>query len=194
MAVTQGQRLSGDHWEAAKAIVADALELESPAARAALVEKRCAGNEALRLEVESLLDQTTTGLDEWAKQASAPLQRDLSLLSAGRLIGRYSIVRELGRGGMGAVYLARRADGEFEKQVAIKVLKRGTDTDEILNRFRAERRILARFNHPNIASLLDAGTTDDGLPYFVMEYVKGVSVIHFAREHRLSIAERLQLF
>jgi serine/threonine protein kinase len=74
---------------------------------------------------------------------------------------------------MGAVYLARRADGAFDKQVAIKLLKRGTDTDEVLRRFRAERRILARLEHPNMARMLDAGTTEGGFPYFVMEYIVG---------------------
>ena len=194
MSELRSQPPTSECWEAAKEIVADALELESAAARAAFVAARCQGNDALRQEVESLLEQTTAGLDAWAKQASAPLHRDLSLLAAGRVIGHYAVVRELGRGGMGAVYLAERADGEFEKQVAIKVLKRGTDTDEILHRFRSERRILARFDHPNIAGLLDAGTTDDGLPYFVMEYAEGLPVTQYAREQKLSISERLKLF
>jgi serine/threonine protein kinase len=95
---------------------------------------------------------------------------------------------------MGAVYLAKRADGQFEKEVAIKLLKRGTDTDEILRRFQAERRILARLDHRNIARLLDAGTTDDGLPYFVMEYVAGIPITDYVREWQLSVAQRLQLF
>ena len=88
-------------------------------------------------------------------------------------MGAYVIVRELGRGGMGTVFLAERADGQFEKQVAIKILNRGADTAEILRRFRAERQILARLDHPNIARLLDAGTTNDGLPYFIMDYIVG---------------------
>src|SRR4029077_17966902 len=94
-------------------------------------------------------------------------------------IGAYRIVREIGRGGMGAVYLAARADGEFEKDVAIKVLKRGTDTEEIVRRFRSERQILAKLEHPNIARLIDAGSTEDGLPYFVMEFVNGVPVTQY---------------
>src|SRR5437660_3288985 len=106
----------------------------------------------------------------------------MSILAPGRRVGAYAIVRELGHGGMGAVYLAERADGAFEKQVAIKVLKRGTDTDEVLRRFSGERQILARLTHPNIAGLLDAGTTDDGLPYFVMDYVAGKPITKYADE------------
>jgi len=90
--------------------------------------------------------------------------------------------------------IVRVADGQFEKQVAIKVLKRGTDTEEVLRRFASERHILARLDHPNIARLLDAGTTEDGLPYFVMEYVCGSPVTHFVREENLTIPERLNLF
>src|SRR3989440_5096317 len=95
---------------------------------------------------------------------------------------------------MGTVFLAERADGQFEKQVAIKILNRGTDTAEILRRFRSERQILARLDHPNIARLLDAGTSDDGLPYFVMEYVAGEPVTHFLLHNAFSIRERLELF
>ena len=86
----------------------------------------------------------------------------------GRRVGIYELVKEIGRGGMGAVYLAERADGEFRQRVAVKLVKRGTDTDFVLNRFRHERQILASLEHPFIARLLDGGTTDDGLPYFVM--------------------------
>ncbi|MDQ6624499.1 MAG: protein kinase, partial [Verrucomicrobiota bacterium] len=112
----------------------------------------------------------------------------------GRRLGAYELMRELGRGGMGAVWLARRADQQFEKLVAIKLLKRGTDTEEILRRFQAERQILARLDHPNIARLLDAGTSEDGLPYFVMEYVDGQRLTDYARAKSLSLGERLRLF
>ena len=112
----------------------------------------------------------------------------------GQRVGAYVIVRELGRGGMGTVFLAERADGQFEKQVAIKILNRGADTAEILRRFRAERQILARLDHPNIARLLDAGTTDDGLPYFIMDYIVGAPVTRFAVAQKLSTRQRLELF
>src|ERR687885_656887 len=100
-------------------------------------------------------------------------------LMAGRRVGSYRIVREVGRGGMGAVYLAERADSEFRRRVAVKLIKRGMDTDFILRRFRKERQILASLDHPNVARLLDGGTTDDGLPYFVMEYIEGLPIYRF---------------
>ena len=121
-------------------------------------------------------------------------QGDQSPGVIGRRIGPYQVVREIGRGGMGAVYLAVRADEQFEQRVAIKLIKRGMDTDEIIRRFRNERQILANLRHPNIATLLDGGTTDDGLPYFVMDYVEGVPVDQYCDLHRLSIRNRLKLF
>src|SRR4030095_15493579 len=102
--------------------------------------------------------------------------------------------KELGRGGMGAVYLAERADGQFEKRVAIKVLKRGTDTDEVLRRFRIERQILANLEHPNITRLLDGGTTEDGLPYFVMEFIEGTPITKFVQREKIDLRGRLELF
>ena len=186
--------VNSDRWQQIKAIVAEALDENSPEARAALVAERCGGDSELRREVESLLDQTTTGIENLAVKASAPLRQDRSRLEAGRRMGPWAIVRELGRGGMGAVYLAERADGAFQKNVAIKVLKRGTDTDEILRRFEAERQILARLDHPNITRLIDAGTTDDGLPYVVMDYVAGEPITRYANENQLAVDGRLKLF
>src|SRR5204862_555765 len=106
----------------------------------------------------------------------------------------YVIVKELGRGGMGAVYLAERADGQFQKLVAIKILKRGTDTDEVLRRFRIERQILANLEHPNITRLLDAGTTTDGLPYFAMEFIAGTPITRFVQREDVDLRGRLKLF
>ena len=174
--------------------MAEALAERSSAARMTLVANRCGGDPELLREVTSLLDQTTSVWEDFAEKASAPLRRDPAPLEPGRRIGAYAIVRELGRGGMGVVYLAERADGAFEKLVAIKVLKRGTDTDEILRRFEAERQILARMNHPNITRLIDAGTTDDGLPYVVMDYVIGKPINQYVSDHQLPITERLKLF
>ena len=197
---TSGGKLAPEKWQLLKEIVADALEEGSPAARTAFVKSRCADDarllseaESLVKEAEALLREPTDTLEDCAEQATAALWRDEAPRTGWR-IGAYEVVRELGRGGMGAVYLAARADGQFEKQVAIKVLKRGTDTEEVLRRFAAERHILARLDHPNIARLLDAGTTDDGLPYLVMEYVSGAPVTRFVREHELSIPERLEIF
>jgi serine/threonine protein kinase len=112
----------------------------------------------------------------------------------GRRLGAYRIEREVARGGMGTVYEAIRVDNEFTKRAAIKVVKRGMDTDFVLRRFRKERQILAALNHANIASLLDGGTTDDGLPYFVMEYIEGKPLYKYCDANQLSVTERLQLF
>jgi serine/threonine-protein kinase len=113
---------------------------------------------------------------------------------AGDEVGAYRITRLLGRGGMGAVYEGERADGAFEKKVAIKIVKRGMDTDEIVRRFHHERRILARLEHPNIAGIMDGGITEDGLPYFVMELAQGERIDEFCDNHTLLILERLELF
>lgn len=112
----------------------------------------------------------------------------------GRHIGVYKLVREIGRGGMGAVYLAERVDGEFDQTVAIKLIKRGMDTDLILKRFRRERQILAALNHTNIAYFLGGGSTEDGLPYYVMEYIDGEPLYRYCDERRLGIPERLAIF
>jgi eukaryotic-like serine/threonine-protein kinase len=187
-------KTAAQQWQRVKTILADALELESPKERTAFLEGSCDGDTTLMREVEALLAQSTQDLDQLAENTPLAFARHAPAQPSGRRIGSYEIVREIGRGGMGAVYLAKRADGQFEKEVAIKLLKRGTDTDEILRRFHAERRILAQLDHPNIARLLDAGTTDDGLPYFVMEYIDGVPITGYAREGQLSVAQRLQLF
>ncbi len=112
----------------------------------------------------------------------------------GRRIGPYQILSEIGRGGMGAVYLAERADNQFQKQVAIKVVKRGMDSDAILRRFGNEQKILAQLDHPNIARLIDGGTTEDGLSYFIMDYVEGLPIDGYCDTHHLPTLDRLKLF
>jgi eukaryotic-like serine/threonine-protein kinase len=112
----------------------------------------------------------------------------------GQHIGQYEIIRELGRGGMGSVFLANRVGGDFNKQVALKIIKRGMDTEAILQRFVFERQVLANLQHPNIAGFLDGGTTDDGLPFFVMEYVDGEPITKYCDANRLNTTERLRLF
>jgi tetratricopeptide (TPR) repeat protein len=111
-----------------------------------------------------------------------------------RRVGPYRLIRELGRGGMGAVYLAARDDEHYESEVAIKLVQPGLDTDFILRRFRRERQILASLQHPNIAKLFDGGTADDGAPYLVMEYIQGSWITKYAAENDLSIEQRLRLF
>src|SRR3954470_18212036 len=193
-------KLDPQRWQQLKSVLADALEQKSHAERTAVIASRCSGDETLLAEAasllkeaEALLNEPNDLLEDCADQATVALWQDETPRTGWR-IGAYVVVRELGRGGMGAVYLASRADGQFEKEVAIKVLKRGTDTDEVLRRFAAERHILPRLEHPNVAHLLADGTTCEGLPYFVMEYVAGPPITRFVREHQLSIEDRLAIF
>ena len=182
-------------WQEVKEILGEALQRDEEE-RTAFVAEACAHDPALREQVETYLNGSggADTIEACAENLRDTVRNTLAPDRIGSRIGPYQIVRELGRGGMGTVFLATRADGEFEKDVAVKVLKRGTDTDEIVRRFRGERQILARLEHPHIARLIDAGSTADGLPYFVMEYVQGVPVTHFVQQHRLSVPERLQLF
>ncbi len=129
-----------------------------------------------------------------AAETEAPPTSGKVSASPGRRIGQYEVIRELGRGGMGAVYLARRADEQYEKLVAIKVIQAGRESQEMLQHFRRERQILAGLDHPNIARLLDGGSTDEGLPYFVMDYIEGIPIKTYCADQALSVAERLRLF
>ena len=112
----------------------------------------------------------------------------------GRQLRGYELIREIGRGGMGTVYLAERTDGTYRKQVAIKIVRAEKDNGEIQERFRREREILASLDHPNIARLLDGGSTEEGLPYFVMEFVDGQPIHRWCDERKLNIGERIELF
>ncbi|HEY3663701.1 MAG TPA: serine/threonine-protein kinase [Chthoniobacterales bacterium] len=186
---------AADRWARVKELFAAAADLD-PGQRATFLELECGGDEALRRELESLLesDERTDGFIE---QPAFEIPRDLFSGEepfVGRQFGTYQVIREIGRGGLGAVYLAARADDEYRKEVAIKFVRRGLDTEDILRRFRNERQILAQLDHPNIARLIDGGTTDNGLPYFVMEYVKGEPIIAYCDGHALSTTERLKLF
>jgi eukaryotic-like serine/threonine-protein kinase len=163
--------------------------------RTAFLDRTCAEDPELRRETESLLATESHAHLSIARviAGAATALFDQASLEGARF-GAWQIIREIGRGGMGAVYLAARADDEFNKQVAIKVVKRGIDTDAVLKRFRQERRILAVLEHPNIARLLDGGTSPDGLPYFVLEYVDGKPIHTWCAERNLSVAERCELF
>ena len=167
------------------------------AGRAAAVDEACRSDSALAREVRSLLDHARemgSFLEEPALGAdfglTSPDDDDLT----GQLVGRYRIERCIGSGGMGTVYLGTRADAEFHQRVAVKLVKRGMDSDEILRRFRAERQTLAALHHPNIALLLDGGVTDAGQPYLVMEYVEGEPIDRYCDRHRLTVEARLALY
>jgi serine/threonine protein kinase len=165
--------MTPERWQQVKSTLADALECQDPREQLAFLRRTCANDADLAREVQSLLDQPPDQFDACAENVGLTSAASASADDIGCRIGPYELQREIGRGGMGSVWLARRADRQFEKLVAIKLLKRGTDTDEVLRRFRAEREILARLEHPNIARLIDCGTTTTSLPYFVMEHVVG---------------------
>src|SRR5438874_3493935 len=187
------RQITAGRWQKLKAVLADALEETSSSRRAELLREACANDLDLLRDAEALLSADTASREQFAELARMHLREDLPD-RVGERLGAYRIVKEIGRGGMGAVYLAERADGQFERQVAIKVLKRGTDTEEVLRRFRAERQILAKLDHPCITQLFDAGVTSDGLPYFVMELVSGQSITSFANGENVSLTSRLELF
>ena len=167
--------------------------------RAAYLASACAGDAGLLLEVESLLaceqqagatflEQPAVDLLGYAATESEPASRVSSR------IGPYELIDLLGTGGMGEVYRAKRVDGQYEAEVAIKLVRSGIDTEVIAERLRHERQILAGLDNPNIARLLDGGTTPTGTPYLVMELVHGTSIDEFCNARRLSVTERLKLF
>ena len=183
-----------DRFQRCEELFHAALALEA-AAREAFLEEACATDRGLRAEVERLLSAHARAGDFIGAPAVAPPATWAGAEEwAGRRIGPYSIVRELGRGGMGAVYLAERADGQYQHRVALKLIKRGMDTEQVLTRFRSERQILASLDHPNIARLLDGGSTDQGLPFFAMEYIDGEPIDTYAGRAGLSVEDRLRLF
>jgi serine/threonine-protein kinase len=176
-------------WQALQDLFHQALE-RPPELRRSYVEAEVADPD-LRQEIFDLLDAESEE-DQIVDPAAAILAADLNL--EGTTIGSYQVVKQIGTGGMGAVYLADRADGAFNKQVAIKIVKRGMDSAAVVERFAQERQILASLSHPNIAGVLDGGITADGRPYFVMEYVNGIPLTEYCDKHKLSISQRLKLF
>jgi hypothetical protein len=193
----QQEVVTRERWKQIEAVFERALELPAQE-RSAFLQRTCNGDKELRREVQSLLDSHARAgsfIDRRGLFISGDgIDEQDVAVGSGQLIGSYRVVCELGRGGMGAVYLAKRADEQYKKRVAIKLIKRGMDTDAVLHRFRTERQILADFDHPNIARLFDAGTTASGQPYFVMEYIEGLPIDAYCDAHRLSITDRLKLF
>jgi tetratricopeptide (TPR) repeat protein len=182
-----------EHWQRVKELLASALEVAQDE-RAAFVTAACQGDEALSREVLRLLVTATEVADFIEEPAARLLAGAEPGLREGHRLGPYRILCEIGSGGMGAVYLAARADDAYDKRVAIKVVRRGMDSAEILRRFRQERQILANLVHPNIAALLDGGTGDDGLSYLVMEHVEGEPIDQYCRDRGLPVRARLELF
>ena len=172
------------------------MELDTARQRQFL-DSACADDRDLRAEIDLLLAHrvdTDSDLMEQCAAGASLLRFDSDVVQTGNHIGPYRIVREIGRGGMGAVYLAERDDEHYRRQVAIKLIKPGLGGDRIQRRFRNEMQILAELNHANIARLFDGGETADGVPYLVMEYVEGSPINQYCDDNQLSIEQRLNLF
>ena len=215
-------QMTPDNWNRAKELFEVALELDS-AQRAAFLAENCR-EESLRQQVEELLinyQEAGSFLDDPVLNPRIPAQnapqetqseetfrphpQSAELLTTatsmeaedpmvGRHLGAYKLVRRVGQGGMAAVFLAVRADDEYRKQVAIKLVPPGLDSGELLSRFRNERQTLAGLDHPNIVRLLDGGSTSEGVPFLVMDYVEGSPIDEYCDQYKLSVDERLHLF
>ncbi len=183
-------------WEQLESICFAALEREAPE-RGLFLDQATAGDPDLRQEAEDLLQHLEADpafLERPVVDLAALEPPETEEPPIAGSIGPYRVVQRLGRGGMGEVYLAMRETEDIQQSVAIKVIRRGMDTSEVLQRFRLERRILASLHHPNIASLIDAAATEDGRPYFVMEYIEGLPITDYCDRRKLSVHDRLQLF
>lgn len=196
--------MNKENYQRIKKIFHSICELP-PEERAEYLDKECKNDQDLRAAVQELLDSydsnylETPILDKAAEviaDRASQFEQDIEhrQVKEGTIIGHYLLVELIGSGGMGSVYRAERIDGELKQKVAIKLIKRGMDTDAVVRRFLDERRVLSVLNHPGIARLLDGGTTDDGRPYFIMEYIEGQPILKYADEQQLSINARLALF
>src|SRR3989449_4643195 len=185
--------MNPERWNTLKELFGAALELD-PGKRSAFLRDACGSDESLRAELESLLAsyKRTATSEEKPSPSVDPGLFPGTLI--GQRLGSYQVLHEIGHGGMAVVYAAVRADDEYRKTVAIKVVLPGLGSEDILRRFRNERQTLATLDHPNIVRLLDGGTTEQGLPYLVMEYVDGVPIDQYCDSRRLSTSERLLLF
>jgi serine/threonine protein kinase len=176
-----------------ESLFAQALEISS-AERAAFLDRACGNNHALRAEVEALLRAHERSGDLLDLPENQPRTTDLpSRERRDMMIGPYKLLEQIGEGGMGTVWMAEQTE-PIRRRVAVKIVKEGMDSQQVLARFEAERQALALMEHPNIAKVLDAGQTPSSRPYFVMELVKGVPITNYCDENRLAVKERLQLF
>src|SRR5229473_7054594 len=190
--------MTPERWQQVKGLLAPALELD-PSKRTDYLDRACGTDASLREELERLLAAEGKAgpgflsdpviLEELT--LDLPHQEDAWV---GRRLGSYQIVEEIGAGGMGEVYRAVRADDEYRKEVAVKLVRSGQDSNFVLNRFKNERQILAGLDHANIARLLDGGTTEEGVPYFVMELIEGQRIDEYFNAREPATTERLELF
>jgi serine/threonine-protein kinase len=199
--------MTPEQWQRARALFESAVE-KPPAERLAFVAAACAADApdtaTIRDEVLALLaadagaadagDELACAAPELVARLGAEVNAEGRQSLIGTQVGPWKLVRELGHGGMGAVYLGERVEGDFHQRAAIKLVRPGWDAGDLQRRFRAERRILAGLEHPQIARLVDGGEMADGKPYLAMEYVDGQPFCAYCDERRLPIAERLRLF
>jgi eukaryotic-like serine/threonine-protein kinase len=191
------ERMTPESWRHVGELFHEAVALP-PGERTAWAVQACAGDQEILRELSSLLesdrkaregfvhDQVKAGLVGFYEQEARAREPERA--------GPYRLVREIGKGGMGTVYLGRRDDQEYDIDVAVKLVTPGMDTGFVLQRFRRERQILASLDHPHIARLLDGGTIGDDVPYIVMEYVDGLRITEYYRQRQLSVEQRLRLF
>ena len=195
--------MTPERWQQIKGVLDQALD-RAPSERAALLDRLCSTDSSLRREVEVLLaadEEAGTEFLNESRSLDLGTTADLYGSSAtpknnwiGRRVGPYKIVEQIGVGGMGEVYRAFRADDQYKKQVALKVVRGGQDSAFVVNRFRNERQILASLDHPNIARLHDGGTTEDGVLYFIMELIEGQPIDQYCVQNELSVPELLAIF
>jgi serine/threonine protein kinase len=187
--------MTSGRWMLIQDIFHEAME-RSPGDRLEYLDEACAGDAELSREVRSLLahEPKSGNVLEAAVADAVRKLPPYSAQYAGMRLGPYELVREISRGGMGVVYLAVRNGRDYFQIVAIKLLRAGFDSASMVTRFLHERQILANLNHPNIAAILDGGSTTDGLPYIVMEHIEGEPISEYCKRRKLSVRERLILF
>ncbi|GAB5535212.1 MAG: hypothetical protein Rubg2KO_14610 [Rubricoccaceae bacterium] len=194
--------MDAERWQQIKTLFEDAAALPA-SERAALLDTACADDPALRAEVDSLLaaqDKDTPFLEAPVTSDALALLEQSAPLGPHMMLGPYHLLREIGHGGMGVVYLAERADGQYERRVAIKLVRHGLFSPDLVRRFQRERQLLASLNHPGIARLIGGGVSEPvpgasgGLPYLVMEYVEGDPITAFASSESLTLRRRIDLF
>jgi serine/threonine protein kinase len=178
-----------------ESIFAQALEIRSAAERAAFLDRSCGDNQALRAEVEALLraNERSSDVLDLPEKPAATVDDPPNTERPGTVIGPYKLLEEIGEGGFGIVFMAEQHK-PLRRRVALKVLKPGMDTRQVIARFEAERQALALMDHPNIAHVHDGGETAGGRPYFVMELVKGTPITEHCDQAQLAPRERLELF
>jgi len=188
--------MATEDFKEAGEIFQNAIEIEDPAKREDFLENACKNDRKLRAEVEALLrahEKVGDFLEAPAFDPDVTLDTSPLTEGPGTVIGRYKLLEQVGEGGFGVVYMAEQTE-PISRRVALKIIKLGMDTKSVIARFEAERQALAMMDHPNIAKVFDAGATDTGRPYFVMELVKGIPITEYCDKNNLETRQRLELF